>query len=75
MGSSVSFSSPLLSQNSLLFLNILARWHADSILERGGYTFPNTVSKGTVAKFYEYFFTHCARGWWRRYLRYCQEML
>jgi len=75
VGSSVSFSSPLFGQNSLLFLDVLARWRADSIFERGGYTFPNTVSEGTFAKFYEYFFIHPDWGWWGRCLRYCQEML
>ena len=73
VGPSISFSSSKFCPKSLLFLNVLTRGCADSVLERGWHAFPNLISQGVVAKLYEYLFT-CARCRWQCRWWYIQKM-
>ena len=63
VSSSISFSGSEFRPKSLLLLNVLTRGCADSVLERGRYVFPNSISQRTVTKLYEYLFT-CAQCRW-----------
>ena len=63
VGSSISFGGSEFHPKSLLLLNVLTRRCADRVLKGGRHAFPNLISKGVVAKLYEYLFT-CAWCCW-----------